>query len=151
MPAGVIADVRPSQRTHPRSTYSAHRFVGGAEGADVVRRLDDPFEGFHHAPADPVTLPVGMHADAFDVSRPQGSPLVHDSSLHDRGMADQLVASPGDGMHSSDRVLPVGVGHLSGEDHIQQLAGHGQHGRIELGGVAPPRSRTCRSRSFTTG
>jgi hypothetical protein len=77
-----------------------------------------------------------MHADTFHVAGAQCAPAVHKSTLHDRCMADELIAVPSDRMHPADGVLPVDVRHLAVEDDIEQVARCSEHSRIDIGSVA---------------
>jgi hypothetical protein len=76
-----------------------------------------------------------MNSDAFDVPDPQGPPSMNESTLDDGGVADQLVAVPGDGVHPADGVFPIVIGHLAGEDDFEELAGSGAHRTMHVGSV----------------
>ncbi len=38
-------------------------------------------------------------------------------------------------VHAAQRMFPVVVGHLALEDDVEQVAGLGEHGTVEIGGV----------------
>jgi hypothetical protein len=112
-----------------------HRFVGRAEGADLVGRFDDPFQCLHHLGTDGLPLPTRMHSDSFDVAGSKRVRAVEEPSLDHRGMPDDRCPAPGDGVHAAQRVLPVVVGHLAREHLVQQFTSLRQYRWCKLAGV----------------
>jgi len=74
---------------------------------------DDALQ-FGHQPARVTAAAMrGAHADGFHIARPQRAPAMDQASLHEGCVADQLpLLVVGEGMHTSERMLPVGLGHV---------------------------------------
>ena len=97
-----------------------------------------------------MALPVGVHTDTFDVAGAQGPPTMHEPTLDDRGVADELHRRATRSVHPTDGVLPVLIGHLSCEHDIEEVERAAvEHRSIDVGCVTDldvERSRHRRSR-----
>ena len=77
-----------------------------------------------------------MYRHRLDVSGAQRASLMEKAALNDRGVPDERIAVPEESMHATERMLPVVVGHLVPEHHVEQRARCAQRGRFQVGGVA---------------
>ncbi|COY53132.1 Uncharacterised protein [Mycobacterium tuberculosis] len=92
--------------------------------------------------------PVRPHRNAFDVPAAQRVAAVDQSPLDHRGMRDDRPVMPDQGVHPTQRVLPVGLGEVTGKragDHLTdvlaglavKIGGVDQAGRVYLGVHSP--------------
>ncbi|KEF03037.1 hypothetical protein DF17_30890 [Streptomyces rimosus] len=83
----------------------------------------------------PPPTPVRADADPLHVTAPQRPSGMHHLTLHHRSVPDQLLALPHQGMHTTQGMVPVLVGHVAFEDVVEEGFGRGAGAGVEFGGV----------------
>ncbi len=123
--------------------------LGGAQRAELIRAAQHLLSGIHQSARKALPSAVFTHRDTLDVAAAQRGIPVEQASLHHRGVRDQRAVVEDQRVHAAERMLPVGVGELSGErvdDHSAcVLAGL----VVEVGGVNQAGAVDARKRVLT--
>ena len=125
----------PSSSSGVRVTPAGCSRVRRSEGAELVGAAQHLFDRVHDGGGQALAAPILAHRHGFHVPAAQRGVAVEQPALDHRGMRDQGAVVTDEGVHATERVLPVGVAEITLERLDDHAAGALSSLLIEIGGV----------------
>jgi hypothetical protein len=84
-----------------------------------------------------MTLPASIrpHRHTLHVASPQRTLTMKQAALDDRGVTDQFVLVPDQGVNAAQGVIPIVIGHILDEHGVKERTRRGKGHGVQIGRV----------------
>ena len=134
-PVGANTDVGPRPRQPAAHGVEPSAQVRRTERPELAATADHLLAGVEYRDRQALAAPIFPYRNGFDVAAAQRGAAVQQAALDDGAVRDDRAAMPDQGVHSAERVVPVGVGEVAGERVVDHVVGALSRVAFQVGGV----------------